>query len=592
MKRLEKPDSSSDKALSIPKQMTTSNFSDSATINLKKNLTRNPLEKANVSQKDKESMQTNSSKTLGQLKIKANNNNNIMLEYYNKYIHNSENNQQAHLTRMCHEKEIYDRQDQKNINIFEIDPEKSYHDEKTNRYVIKIKPEYAVKAYTRSAADVKMDNPEFLRPPAVLFQTVKYLIDNIVDIDRQSQSDYYPYQRGYERNKYFQYENENYTFKDICLFAEDRFRAIRQDFIILNQKASIECIQSHEIIARFLILSLNECLDYKAFSGSQSLFLLLIQQLNATLTSLREFYSYVEKKFAETSNKEFVHLLTTNKAEFIAYSILLSINQKLDLVSMMGLITQDIRDSPLIKHTIKIVRAILSGEFLTFFKILKIQQKFKSKNFDYLITCLMSLYLKEIRKAAFDVISCKVAKKVTNYTKSIKYISDALAFENFKEFFDYLNWYGIRIPQEIREYLKILKGEEKEDYKPKLNKINSDAVSLASEKDNSEAENMAEIIDDAYSSNSNNLGKNLNENKLDDKALNELTKIFENYDDTNAFKILEVALERFTVLEYFAEIPNKGEADLFKVTNKRFIEAKKHNCLRKEILLEKYIPYI
>jgi len=523
-------------------------------------------------------------------------------EYESKSFEASQK-QKAFLMEKCHPIEISDREERKNINLFEIDPKNSYYDKDKNRYFLKINPLYAVKAYTRSAADVKMDNPEFLRPPRILFDTVKYLIDNIVDIDNQSNqiinnlidpksnrmelnkyknkicnegSNEDQITNSKLNNKYFQYPNEKYTFKDICLFVEDRFRAIRQDYIILATKFSVECIQSHEIIARFLILSLNECLDYKAFSGSQGLFKLLIQQLNATLTSLREFYFFVEKNF---SDEKVLQILNKNKDEFISYSILLSVTSNFDLVSMMNMISNDIKNSPLIKYVFKIVRCILSRDVICFFKLLKNNKTFsKDKNitninFDYLITCIMSLYLKDMRKAAFDFISSKQERKSFNYLNNIKYILDLLAFENFKEFYDFLNWYGIKFPDEIREYIKFLN----------INELN--AENNFSRKSRSISGGEGSIESDCVSTDQkyDNLGV-----RLENETFEEIKNIFDNYDNKDFFfGNGGGANSRFVNMEFYMESYTKDESDLYRITNKRFIEEKKNKRTRKEILIEK-----
>jgi len=507
---------------------------------------------------------------------------------YSEFL-SSENSlsQKALLFSKCHPSEILDREERKNINIFEIDPKSSLFDSNSKKQIIKINPEYAIKAFKRSAADVKMDNPEFLRPPKVLFSTVKYLIDNIIDIDSEASQ-----MQNNLNCKYFQYPNEPFTFKDICLFAEDRFRAIRQDFIILAPKASLECIQSHEINARFLILSLNECLDYKAFSGSQGLFKLIIQQLNATLTSLREFYEYVEKKFCDN---RIIAIINANKDEFISYSLLLSVTDNFDLVSMINLITQDIKDSTLIKHTVKIVRCIISRDFLTFFKILKNQRNFNNhSNFDYLITCIMTLYLKDMRKVALDSFSCKVEKKVFNYMNNIKYILDLLAFEDFKEFYDFLNWYGIKFPIEIRKYIDFLKKIEtlKENPQEKLG-----SVILSEKQSNIGSEENIDLNIQNNNENHEFISNGIRNNKNNDISLNvdineqtleEIKSIFENYDNPEFFYSDEKGeLSRFFYMEFYVESNRKDESNLFRVTNKRFVEKKKNKLTRKEILIEK-----
>jgi hypothetical protein len=78
----------------------------------------------------------------------------------------------------------------------------------------------AVKKYSRSAADMKMDDPVNVRPPEVLYNTVLYLGECIADLDRLSEPS--------------PFKNRNPSFTDIYSFMRDRVRSIAQDFSIIN----------------------------------------------------------------------------------------------------------------------------------------------------------------------------------------------------------------------------------------------------------------------------------------------------------------------------------------------------------------------
>ena len=234
----------------------------------------------------------------------------------------------AKLLTMCSEKEMNEREEQNNLNLFEVDL--SITRDYLNK---KIKPSFAVKAYARSAAEKVMDNPDNIRPPEVLTKTLNYLLNEIVDIDKDNVI----------ADKHYKYKvGDKYTFTDITFFVEDRFRSIRQDYTILDLKGNKDSIICHEKIARFLILCLNEGLDYEAFVGLQSLFKLFYQQLNATLTSLRFDYEHVEQNCGDTNQNLYE---SPNIGEFVAYSIILSFNENFDLISMLNRIPKQAKHS-------------------------------------------------------------------------------------------------------------------------------------------------------------------------------------------------------------------------------------------------------
>ena len=184
---------------------------------------------------------------------------------------------------MCSEREMKEREEQKLLSVFELDPKKTYYDNKTQQIIKKIKPEFAIQAYTRSGGDLNKVDPLDLRTPKALRDTMNYILNEIIDSDK--------------------FKNKKFTnllpidFKEICLFVIDRFRAIRKNFTILNNmKSNKNCIICHEQIARFLIICLNETIDIKTIKGEQGLYNLNMEQLNLTLTSLSNFYEYSEKK--------------------------------------------------------------------------------------------------------------------------------------------------------------------------------------------------------------------------------------------------------------------------------------------------------
>jgi hypothetical protein len=47
-----------------------------------------------------------------------------------------------------------------------------------------VKPEWAIKLYKRSAADVKLNDPLTIRPIPMMTMVLDYLLDEILDVDR------------------------------------------------------------------------------------------------------------------------------------------------------------------------------------------------------------------------------------------------------------------------------------------------------------------------------------------------------------------------------------------------------------------------
>ncbi len=184
---------------------------------------------------------------------------------------------------MCPPAEITERESLRDYSIFEVDPA-GYHAGlagKDKDYRPRLKPEWAIKKFIRSAADRKMDDENTIRPPEVLTATLNYLLDNIIDADKS------------EHSHYARSSGARYALSEIYIFLSDRTRSIRQDFNMQNVEMSKHYIQAFEKIARFHLLCTNHCLGLESFDEQQN-----SEQLTSTLTSLREAYLMVRCKLA------------------------------------------------------------------------------------------------------------------------------------------------------------------------------------------------------------------------------------------------------------------------------------------------------
>lgn len=382
--------------------------------------------KTSLNEREQNNLQINLEKKMKQKELEKEQEQRDLSEYIPKNQEKRPTTQKAKLTYMCNPKEMKDRESKNSLSIFEADPVKSYYDDQLKRYVFRVKPEFAIKIFSRPAADTVMDDPDNIRTPETLTKTIDYILDEIVDADQQT-------------DKFLKSPYHEINFKNISTFIEDRFRGIRQDFTILNLKGDKNCIEGHERIARFLILCLNECLDYGEFTGHQGLLKQIVQQLNATLASLREFYYYVNENQGKDGNTSEELYFSPNQGEFYSYSILLSILEKSELASMLNKIPDYLLDSTHIKFAKKIIRAVVGKECLTYFKIMK------SEECEYLTACLMSLHFKDMREALLSEITKNSDIKIKDsiYRTSINKFTEILLFEDSDECLSFLEWFGI-----------------------------------------------------------------------------------------------------------------------------------------------------
>lgn len=178
---------------------------------------------------------------------------------------------------MCPEYERVEREVQKELDRFEVVPGTQRADARL-----------AVKIYRRPAAGRELPLPEEVRPPAVLQQTLDYLVHQLVPR-----------------------EPCDPHFAAVQPFLWNRTRAIRQDFIVQSESGAV-AIACHERIARYHIL----CLHWKggvgaeAWSEQQEL-----EQLRKTLRSLMEYYD---------DARAVGHTYAT-EPEFRAYNLLLHV---------------------------------------------------------------------------------------------------------------------------------------------------------------------------------------------------------------------------------------------------------------------------
>lgn len=114
----------------------------------------------------------------------------------------------------------------------------------------------AVKKFIRAAAGNAMGDPLDVRPPHVLWLTVRYMRDCIIDLDRCPKgTSFYQYE-GQRYKPDADYSKVQHAFTDIYSFIKDRMRQVSQDLSfyknIVQTQESVYCM---ETMIRILVVS-------------------------------------------------------------------------------------------------------------------------------------------------------------------------------------------------------------------------------------------------------------------------------------------------------------------------------------------------
>ncbi|KAL3925723.1 MAG: hypothetical protein SGILL_000202 [Bacillariaceae sp.] len=175
---------------------------------------------------------------------------------------------------MCPDEELVRRQEENDIQALEVPlPGRLHPDGWTLR-------DTAVKRFRRSAADYKLDVPEWIRPPDVLERTISYLEEQTMERDRQGPDSRFP-------------QGVTPPPLDVYQFIWDRTRMIRKDFILQNYVGTgglcdARAVRCHERIARWHAMcehQLSHISDFVSMQSQQN-----IQELGQTMKTLNQFY--------------------------------------------------------------------------------------------------------------------------------------------------------------------------------------------------------------------------------------------------------------------------------------------------------------
>lgn len=198
---------------------------------------------------------------------------------------------------MCPDDELLLRQREGDIQLLEMPQPGTIH---PKDWTLR---ETAVKRYRRSAADYKIDVPEWIRPPDVLEKVCGYIEEWVMvrcgarafmtsmialiyfgqllqERDRQGADPRYP-------------ESDSPPPLDVYQFIWDRTRMIRKDFILQNYvgtggECDARAVRCHERIARWHAMCEHQLCHIPDFVNAQSQ--QNIQELGQAMKTLNQYY--------------------------------------------------------------------------------------------------------------------------------------------------------------------------------------------------------------------------------------------------------------------------------------------------------------
>ena len=319
------------------------------------------------------------------------------------------------LTEMCSAKEIMEREKEKDLDSFEVDPD-SFPFKKCIK-------EQMVQKYRRKMGQIlKLDDPKEIRNIPAINKSINYLIEQILDCDNDNI-------RKFKINRGFTIYK-----KDIIDFIFDRFVAIYKTIDLLkdndDSKNLFDDCQIVENICRMvrtIIILINLCYDEFVDKPYH------VEEINLLIDELLlPLLTYIIDIINNESKYQF-NLSEKDKDEFLSYYLFIKLKKdRKNFSKIYEKIELKINYSHPKIELVNEIFAILNGKNSE-----KFMEILKSEKCDYLTACLMSLFFKEICTAGLMKLSLK-SKKV-----QFNEIYDMLTFENIDEVQKFLIWFEV-----------------------------------------------------------------------------------------------------------------------------------------------------
>lgn len=245
----------------------------------------------------------------------------------------------------------------------------------------------AVKRYVRSGAGNVMDDPEDIRPPQVLWLTVRYLRDCVIDQDRcpAGASNYMYEGQRYKPND--DYSQAVVKFSDIYSFVKDRTRQISQDLSfyknLIQSQESIWCLEN---MIRILVVAFHDGMKVENFDSHTNL-----KQLTGFIGDLKDQYHQLKLKKVQ---------FKTCESEILCYEIICTAMSTAELTALLMGKKVDAQ----VREAIQIASAIQLNDFGRFFQLLK--------KTNYMFACLMTHFMMDMREVAVRMLKRSFARPI------------------------------------------------------------------------------------------------------------------------------------------------------------------------------------
>ena len=333
---------------------------------------------------------------------------------------------------MCPEKERYSRETLSLCNRFEFDA-----NETINHCLM-------VKEYSRSSADQDVPLANELRPINILFETMLYLITQIIP-KIESSSSSFPIGEWYD-------------------FVWNRTRSIRKDIIqqrLLFNDQPIHFFSLDKNINHLIstglggVIIIEQCARfhimcaYRLCAQSSNVFDFKINEenLNNCLQSLRQYY---ETNLTTSSIRP-----SPNQSEFCSYIILFNLNQT-DILSQIQRWSAHIRNSLHVKFALNVYFAFNSRNYVRFFRLIK------SNACEYLQACILHRFFYTMRTEAFkSIFNSYKDQKLKRFP--FEQLNTLLGFNNcYLELKEYCDTYGLEVIHEVSGTIMVVMCSNKD----------------------------------------------------------------------------------------------------------------------------------
>ena len=299
-----------------------------------------------------------------------------------------------------------------------------------------------IKKYEKSSADREMALPHLVRTPSTLLETIDYMEQNVMDVDRQVHliDDDDDDDQG-DSNDAPSKGPDKYHVHN---FVWDRMRSIYGDFIVQNYRLGGRvdpyCIECHERMARWHLM-MEHHMQWNSESHAAGFDRQNSERYISILKSLDEFYNMVhlleETDFVDPPNGTNRPFPIPNEGELRSYFILYQMDNQGASDKYLKNLRPDVIDHPDIQFALKAMQARRSENFGMYFRLLR--------ESNYLQACALFRFVAPMRLHALRVINkvMRAGKKEVAYP--VRDLQEQLCFNDADDAIEYLSYFGFDV---------------------------------------------------------------------------------------------------------------------------------------------------